>query len=139
MSKILFHTYRPEALPVGLQYEDINRLDTYEDNSLSEIMLADTLDFYTNDQAINLIQKLSAKITKNGSLEIQGTDINQLSLAVINNNIDINTVNDVLYPMKKSISTMLDMQNLLKSYQFTITQKRYVNLFEYYILAKNEK
>lgn len=134
--KIYFHIDNQEFLPVGVKFEKINNIDNYDNDSLEYILIQDLLDYYQKDDASILISTLKDKLKSGGNLSVQSVDIKQLCIAVTFDEISQDFVKDILYPNKKSIRSINDMQTILKNSGFEIEIKKYINIFEYYILAK---
>jgi hypothetical protein len=101
-------------------------------------MIGDILDYYDPQYTEGLLGLISDKLNNGGHIEIQAPDISELCISSASNQIDIQTIKSIIYG-RKYIHTIYDIENLLKS-KYNIYQKRYINIFEYYILAqKNEE
>lgn len=135
-SAILFHIEKPNSLPIGINFEDIQNIDSYENESIDHILIHDLLDFYTDQHIETLIDLIKNKIKSDGLLTIQSADIKQLGKSIAFDEIDIDLVKQILYPSKKSVHTMYEIEKILKTLNMTIVNKKYINLFEYYIVAK---
>lgn len=139
--KIFFYIYPQNNLPIGVKYEDITNIDNYTNASISSIIINDLLDYYSYDTHNELLSLITQKLTNGGSIEIQAPDISELCIASANLKIDIETTKLILYSNnKKSINTIYDILDILNKLGLEIIEKKYINIFEYYILAiKNEK
>lgn len=139
--KILFSIYPQHNLPQGMKYEDITNIDNYQDNSINSIVINDLLDYYSYNTDYDLLSLIKAKLIVGGSIEIQAPDIEELCIASANLKIGIDTIQSILYgDNKKSIHTIYDIINMLTKLGLQIIEKKYINIFEYYLLAtKNEE
>jgi hypothetical protein len=136
--KLFFHIHEPRHMPVGIKYDNIQNIDKYDSKSLDYIMIGDILDYYDPQYTEGLLGLISDKLNNGGHIEIQAPDISELCISSASNQIDIQTIKSIIYG-RKYIHTIYDIENLLKS-KYNIYQKRYINIFEYYILAqKNEE
>lgn len=134
--KIYFHIDNQDFLPVGVRFEKINNIDKYDNETLEYILIQDLLDYYHKDDANTLLSVIKDKLKNNGLLSIQSLDIKQLCIAATFDEISVDFIKDILYPNKKSIRTINDTVNLLQNIGFKIEIKKFINIFEYYILAK---
>lgn len=134
--KIYFHIDNQDFLPVGVKFEPINNIDKYNNNTIEYVIIQDLMDYYPKDDAMVLISAIKDKLVVGGLLSIQSIDLKQLCIAVTFNEINTDLVKDILYPNKKSIRSINDIQILLKNLGFEIETKKFINIFEYYILAK---
>lgn len=134
--KIYLHLIKPELLPVGYDYLNIDHLDNINDNSLEEIVLNDLLDFFIYSDTTILIDKIISKLKVGGKVSIQSIDLYHLARSITFEDIDLDTVKMILYPTRKSIYTIYDMQTEFKNRQLDIIDKKYINIFEYYIAAQ---
>lgn len=132
---IFFHTSDQDLTPTQSTYCHISQADNYENGTLEEIVFQDLLDYFTEDKIENIINIAYTKLQNGGSLHIQGSDLRQLSIALVFNTINEELVKKILYPHKKSIHTISEILDMLKKVGFNIENKRYVNVFEYYIKA----
>jgi hypothetical protein len=132
---IFLHADNQELKPVNSTLVSIKNLDNYEDNTLTNTTIQDICDFFEVDKVPSLIDSIYKKLSEGSSLHVQGSDLKQLGIAIAFNKLPYDVIKKVLYSNKKSIHTMGDMINILKSCDFKITEKRYTNIFEYYIKA----
>lgn len=137
MSKsILFHVSDQELMPSQSEYRHISEIDSYDDSSIQEIVYQDLCDFLKEDDAPDILKKAYDKLQTNGIIHIQGTDLKQLGVAIAFHSISEDIAKRVLYDNnKKSIRCLSDMISILKSLNFKIRIKKYINIFEYYIQA----
>lgn len=130
---ILFHISDQELSPTQSTYDHISNIDTYEDNSIKEILYQDLCDYCIDEEIDVILKKAYDKLDKSGNLHIQGSDFRQLGIAITFNMVDEQILKKVMYPNKKSIHTMSEMLEKLKSIGFKVSHKKYINIFEYYI------
>lgn len=138
--KTFFYIHKPEHnLPNHITYENITNIDNYENNTLSNIIINDLLDFYIYDMEFELLKLIKDKLASGSTIELQAPDINELCIASANLKIDTKTTKSILFG-RKSIHTIYDILDMLKHLDLQIVEKKFINIFEYYILAKkNEK
>lgn len=137
---IYTHIFHPNNLPVGIKYEHLDNIYKYADNIIENLMITDLLDYHVDDECGKIINKISDKLAPKGQLQIQSIDLLQLMTNVTNGTVDEAMAKIILYPHKKSIHNMYDIEQLLLKHNFTILNKRYINIFEYFIVAqKNEQ
>lgn len=137
--KLFFYINEIKNIPPDIRYVDITTIDDYKDNSISNIIINDLLDYYTYNTDKELLSLLCKKIMNGGTIEIQAPDLDELCIASASLKIDQSVVKSVLYNNKKSIHTIYDIEHMLNDFGFTIYEKRYINIFEYYILAKKNE
>lgn len=126
-------------MSVDSTYDSIINIDNHNSNTIDHILIGDLLDYYDNEHIINILSLIVDKISPSGYIEIQGPDISELCVASASTQIDIDTVKDVIRN-RKTIHTIYDVEQMLQNLKLTINKKRYVNIFEYHILAqKHEK
>lgn len=136
IQKTLFHIHEPASLPVGIKYDSIQNIDNYTSKSLDSIMIGDLLDYYESKYVKDVLDLIVDKLKNGGTLEIQGPDITELCISSASNKIDIDTIKSILYS-RKYIYTIYDIENLL--IKLNINQKKYINIFEYYISAQKHE
>lgn len=135
MKKIYFHIDNHDYLPVGVDFDNISNIENYDNESIHHILIQDLLDYYTDNEIRSLLTTISDKLNPNGLLSIQSIDIKQLCSAVTFGDISVDISKKLLYPNKKSIHEIYDIENLLLELGYKLQQKKYINIFEYYILA----
>lgn len=134
--KIFLHILKPEYLPVGTVYESIQNIDKLSNDFYEQVIINDLLDYIDYNEASAILDSIINKLEKNnGEIIIQSSDLVRLSAAVMFNDIDIQTAKIVLYSNKKTIYTMSEIENELKNRNLEIVEKKYINIFEYYIRA----
>lgn len=134
--KLFVHLLKPEYIPVGMEFVGIQDIDSIDDNSCVEIVINDLLDYVSYNDANNILDSLIKKLCTNGSLVIQSVDLYQLSCAITFEDIDLDTCKMILYQNKKAIYTMYDIQSEISNRNLDLVEKKYINIFEYYIRAQ---
>lgn len=137
--KIFLHVDEQELAPINLDFVSISDIDKYEDNSIKEISIQDLLDYIPENDVSQTMDTIVSKLEPDGIIHIQGTDLKQLSIAVAFNKVESKLIRNILYPHKKSISTLRAVIELLKSLDMDIQEKKFVNIFEYYVSAKKKQ
>lgn len=137
--KMFLYIDNKHSISDDMIFENIMNIDNYTNNAINHIVINDLLDYYEYNIEYDLLKLICDKIISNGFIEIQAPDINELCIAKANLKIDDDSIKSILYNYKKSIHTIYDIENMLINLNYKIIQKRYINIFEYYILAqKNE-
>lgn len=134
--KLFIHLIKPEFIPVGNEFKYINELDSIVDGSCSEIIINDLLDYLLYNDSGAILDKLLLKLTDGGSISVQSIDLYQFASAITFEDIDLDTTKMILYPHKKAIYTMYDIETEMKNRNLSIIEKKYINVFEYYIKAQ---
>lgn len=130
------HILKPESVPAGLEYIDTNvLLAEVPDNTLETILMGDTLDYVTYQECIGILDGIIAKLENGGRIIIQAADIYQLCCAVAFSDMDIDTLKLVLFGGKQNMFTNYQISEEIESRGLKIVEKRFVNMFEYYIKA----
>jgi hypothetical protein len=137
-TKIFLHFEEQDLTPVDLKFESITNIDSHNDNSFEEISIQDLLDYIPADAVSLTLEKIVNKLAPEGKLHIQGTDLKQIGIAIAFNKADQRLIKSILYPHKKSIATLSNMVELIKSLDLIIEVKKYINVFEYYVCAKKK-
>jgi predicted SAM-dependent methyltransferase len=96
------------------------------------------IDYYVGDESLKVLQLIYEKLANEGSIQIQAPDIKQLAVALLSEELSQNDVRDVLYPSKKNIHSIYDIENMAKQIGAKITNKKYINVFEYYIVIQKK-
>lgn len=135
-NSVYFHIENNNFIPVGLKFDHIMNIDSYEDAVLDEVYVQDLLDFYDDKNCLSLLSLIIKKLNVGGMIFIQSVDIKQLGIAITFGEVDHTTVKNILYPNKKSIHDINEMINMLQSHGMQIETKKYTNIFEYHISAK---
>lgn len=135
-SQLFIHLIKPEYLPVGTEFENVQNLDSILDGSCREIMINDLLDYLSYNNLNSVLDTIVQKLMNGGSLIIQSVDLYQLASSITFEDIDLHTSKIILYQNKKAIYTMYDIELELTNRGFSILEKKYINIFEYYIRAQ---
>ena len=81
------------------------------------------------------VQELVKKIRYGGSITISGSDIYEISRAVMGKNLGLEEAGSLLYDGRYSISNVFDMSARIQSLGLKLVHKR-VNNFKYTIIAE---
>jgi predicted SAM-dependent methyltransferase len=135
---IFLHIQKPHSLPVGVVYDNVINIDNYQNNTIENIIITDLLDYYVGDESLKVLRLIYEKIANEGSIQIQAPDIKQLAVALLSEELSQNDVRDVLYPSKKNIHSIYDIENMAKQIGAKIANKKYINVFEYYIVIQKK-
>jgi hypothetical protein len=135
---IFLHFIKPEYLPVGSTFEPVENISDLKDASYKEISINDVLDYLDHNQVSNILDSIYKKLSVGGSLIIQSSDLYMLSSAVCFNDIDISIVKSVLFNGKKNMYIMHEIEQELINRDLIIVEKKYLNIFEYFIRANKK-
>lgn len=140
MNNVLYiHHHKPDDLPVGVSYESLDNFLSADNNTIEEIMITDLLDYYLEPVVPKVLKEIINKMQSSSKLHIQSVDINLISTSLASGDIEDSAIKSILYPYRRSIHTMQDIEKLLLENKCIILNKKYINMFEYFILAeKNE-
>ena len=133
-ASFLFHIDKPSQCPVGITFDYIKNIEIYDNESIDSIHIQDLLDYYSDDHISDFIQVLKSKLKNGGTITIQSIDIKQLSRAITFDEIEIQLVKQLLYPLKRSIHTLYEIESMFNAIGMKTISKKYINLFEYYIV-----
>lgn len=136
IKNMFFHISDQELMPVGVMFDNINNISNYDDDSIESILIQDLLDYYTDGSEKEILEKLIKKLKVGGIIEIQGVDIKKLGIGIAFNDINEKFTKNILYPYKKSIHSINEIEELLMSLDLSIENKKYVNAIEYFFIAK---
>lgn len=104
--------------------------------TVSEIFINDLLDYYIDNERIDLIKEIVSKLDKNGKLYIQATDPKLLSSSYLYGQIDINIFKAMIFGggNKKNITNISDIRNIINSINnIKINEIKFINAIQYYI------
>jgi len=133
--KIYFHVKDQELIPSNSTPDNITNIDSYEDDSITEVIVQNMCDYLFKTDVPLALQKIFQKMSKDAKLHIQGSDLKQLCSAYAFNMIEASLIKNSLYPYKQSIHNMSEILAYLQDIGFKIKIKKYINIFEYYIVA----
>lgn len=107
------------------------------DGSVASLGIADTLDGVDYSQRTELLAILCKKVRYSGFIELTGTDLSELIMAVYQGYVDTAECNGLLYGpnQHKSVSNLEEMTDLLRSNGFKIVNERR-NKYIYYVKAE---
>lgn len=135
MNNLFLHSVKPDMLPVDSIYVSISDLTLYDNNSIDNIIVQDLFDYLYESEIPNILKIIHDKLSSDGRLHIQATDLKQLAIAIAFNDVAPELAKKVLYPHKKSIGLLPDIIKLLKDNRFTVESSHYTNIFEYYLVC----
>lgn len=135
-NKILFlYISQPASLPVGIEYKNINELENIDLTLYSHILVQDLLDLYDDNQIRTLLASINNKMSNGSKLEIQGIDFKQICVAIANQDIDEELGKNIICN-RKNVYNIYDIEKYLIESNYTVVLKRYINIFEYNIVAE---
>lgn len=119
-------------LPTDLKFIEPSKIKKIK--NAKEIFILDLLDFTETNEQVQICKNINESLHKDGVLFVQGVDIYGLSSAVLNNQIDIQTYNNLVFsPYKFRISTMGNIITLLKEAGFVVLEAKFINGVQYSI------
>ena len=122
-----------EAETDGYEQVDLSEIGNLDDAAYEEIFVDSCLDFI--QQRDDFTQELVKKIRYGGQIIISGSDVYEISRAMMSKNLRLEEANSIMYNGRYSISSVLDMVSKLQQLGLTILHKR-VNNFKYTIIAE---
>lgn len=131
-----FHVISHELQPPNCEGDNLANIDNYPDNSFHNIYVQDVFDYIPQKDHATTIEKIYNKLVDGGALHIQAPDLKHLANAIVFNNVSVPLAQEILYPNKASIHTIYSILHLLEDHKFAIINKKYVNIFEYYIMGQ---
>lgn len=134
--KIFIHSIKPEFIPVGMVFESISNIDSLLDNTYEEIAINDLLDYISEDQINDLIEKIYNKLSTGGHLSIQSIDYKLLASSIVFGDIDPKIAKVLICGHRNNIHSMSDIRQYID--KFRINEQRYINIFEYFVCATKE-
>lgn len=114
-------------------------LDDLEDlpiASCKNILVDDVIDFVPGRK--DYLQYLISRLRYGGKLTVTGTDLEEVSRAVVLGNLNSQQANDLLMRGRKSVMTLQDMLDYFRSKPVKINMKR-TNMFQYCIEVERPK
>ena len=117
----------------GYEQVDLSEIGSLDDAAYEEIFVDSCLDFI--QQRDDFIKELVKKIRYAGQIIISGSDIYEISRAMMSKNLSLEEANSIMYDGRYSISNVSDMVTKLQQLGLTIRHKR-VNNFKYTIIAE---
>jgi hypothetical protein len=132
---IFIHVIKPEFIPVGMEFVLASNIDALQINYYEEIFVADLFDYMEYHEFTAILDLLLNKLSNNGSITIQATDLYQLSSAITFNDIDLETAKLVIYNNKKTMYNLKEIETELTNRYLEIIDMKYINIFEYFIKA----
>ncbi len=116
-----------------LEQVDLSEIGSLDDGAYQEIFVDSCLDFV--EERNKFVQELVKKIRYGGSITISGSDIYEISRAVMGKNLGLEEAGSLLYDGRYSISNVFDMSARIQSLGLKLVHKR-VNNFKYTIIAE---
>ncbi len=132
MKKIyIVHTQEQQTTLEHIHY---SQLDMVSDASCDNINIGSCLDYIPVQYRITILQKILSKLRYNGSVEIDGTDIVEVSRSIYYGGLVGENICVALYNGKQSVDSIGNFSNLLEQFGLHINIKQ-INGFSYYIKA----
>ena len=117
----------------GYEQVDLSEIGSLDDAAYEEIFVDSCLDFI--EQRDDFIKELVKKIRYEGQIVISGSDMYEISRAMMSKALSLEEANSIIYGSRYSISSVLDMVAKLQQLGLTVLHKR-VNDFKYTIIAE---
>lgn len=139
--KYYIHYLKPQIELNGFTFYDFNKINKIKEKSLDEIFIYDLLEYIKYGDLSEVVEVISNKLTKNGILHIQGTDMKSLCLAVVDSQLDSNIFRSiVLSPNKKNLMSFNEIRTFIDGFNnIHINKIKFINGLQYYIeCSKNE-
>jgi len=127
-----YFIYHSEMPLVPSEWQYINYTKISKIKKAKEIFLFDLLDFIDTMQQKSLLENIKNCLANDGIIHIQAADIHSISSAILNNQIDIETYNNLIFsPSRTRINSMGRMITLLKEVGFSILEAKFINGVQY--------
>ena len=117
----------------GYEHVDLSEIGSLDDAAYEEIFVDSCLEYI--EQRDDFIKELVKKIRYAGQIIISGSDVYEISRAMMSKNLSLEETNSILYNGRYSISSVLDVVTRLQQLGLNILHKR-VNDFKYTIIAE---
>jgi hypothetical protein len=127
-----YFIYHSEIPLIPSEFQFIDYRKTKKIKKAKEIFIFDLLDFVDNLQQQTVLDEIKKALDSDGVIYIQGTDAHGISSALLNNQIDLETYNNLAFASsRKHISNMGRIITLLKEAGFVIYEAKFVNGVQY--------
>ena len=127
-----YFVYHSEMSLVPSDWQYINYTKISKIKKAKEIFVFDLLDFIDTMQQKSLLEDIKNCLASDGTIHIQAADIHSISSAILNNQIDIDTYNNLIFSSSRTrINSMGRMITLLKEAGFSILEAKFVNGVQY--------
>tara|TARA_Y100000356_G_C11171422_1_gene241552 strand:- start:331 stop:759 length:429 start_codon:yes stop_codon:yes gene_type:complete len=117
----------------GYEHVDLSEIGGLDDGAYEEIFVDSCLDFI--EQRDDFTKELVKKIRYKGQIIISGSDMYEISRAMVSKTIGLEEANSIIYDGRYSIGSVLDMVAKLQQLGLKVLHKR-VNDFKYTIIAE---
>lgn len=114
----------------------IDNIEQIADNSIDNLYLQDILDTLPQSDQDKFFNIIKHKIQDTTHIFIQAPDLKHVCLNVSNGKITPSFAQSIFYRDKLFLHTLDDIVKILSEYGFIVICKKYINLFEYHIIAK---
>lgn len=129
-NKYFVYNAELSGVPEELKFVESNKINKIK--NAKEIFILDLLDFVHVIDQTQVCKDIYDALHKDGALFIQGVDAHSVCAALLNNQIDIKTYNNLVFaPSKLRLSSIDNILSLLKECGFIILEARFVNGLQY--------
>ena len=126
--------YLPEQ-QTSPEHVHYSQLDMVSDASCDTIIVGVSLDFVPVQHRIPLLQKILSKLSYGGCIEIEGTDVIEVSRLIYFGGLVSENICAALYNGKQSIDSINNFVMLLEQFGLHVEVKQKEG-YSYYIKAK---
>lgn len=136
MNNIYIYANNPVVDLPDCKNISVQEISNIEDNSVDSLYLMNLFDLLNIDHQQKILEICIKKLkTNTGQLHIQSADLKLFCNAVTFNKISIEASQKILYQNRIYMHTMSDIINLVEASSLKCIIKKYINVFEYYILC----
>lgn len=131
-NKYFIYNFELSTIPSDLKFMEPSKIKKIK--NATEIFILDLLDFIDINEQTQICQDINSALHKDGFLFVQGVDVHGVSAAVLNNQIDVQTYNNLVFsPSKVRLSSIGSILTLLKETGFIILEAKFINGVQYSI------
>lgn len=137
IDKIYLHYFKPDVELNDFEFIEVQKLGKIKDNSLTEIIIQDLLEFNDHNTNTAILNKVLSKLKSGGILHIQGLDIKAMCYGVVYSQIDTIAFKTLVFGQgKNNIYTIAQIKKLITNEMnnlFDIQKIKFMNGLQYYI------
>lgn len=132
--KIYLHYIESEFKIDGFEFYNASDIDKLKENSISEILLQDFLDFNNDHDNNKILSDIVNKLKVGGILHIQSLDLRSLCNSLVYSQIDDNTFKAIVFGNgKTNLYSIPQIKELIKQTNLKINKIKFLNGLQYYI------
>jgi hypothetical protein len=135
-NKKYFIHYKQPNIPVNdFDFCSIENIESIENNSASEIFIQDILEFFTDQDIVDIIKEIEVKLISGGKLYVQGIDAYSICVSMVYKQIDIESFRGLVFSFGKK--NIFNLGKILEIFEenstLKIEQKKFINGLQYFL------